>query len=305
MRESTGRPRTQSPTNIFKNDTASALYTANGAVMIDKDGLQIIDTAGPLFKITNLTNYGYIYLNGAVYTINATDGIKLLTGTGGLDLINTNYIDLPRADSAPASYEGRVYYDMVLHAPRIYLNDTWHDWGNALSLTLFESYTVNDDTSAQCYGDVRYAQIFTPTTMHTLTAAQLYLARTAGQLPGVITVQVRTVNPATHLPTATVVCSGTTNGNTLPEHTTSFEWREVTMGAGASVASGTEFAVVVVPSGDATHTFVWRNDGSAPAYAGGFFLDSTDAGATWNKYDGSGGGGYPDTDALFKEYGRT
>ncbi|GAI02948.1 unnamed protein product, partial [marine sediment metagenome] len=88
----------------------------------------------------------------------------------------------------------------------------------------------------------RIAQTFTPSIAHKITSVKLKLARTGS--PGILTVSIRATNGEGH-PTGGDLCSGTTNGNTLPVYP-STEWREITLGAGYNLASDTKYAIQLI-----------------------------------------------------------
>ncbi|GAH21280.1 unnamed protein product, partial [marine sediment metagenome] len=75
---------------------------------------------------------------------------------------------------------------------------------------------------------------------HKITKVKLKLYRVGS--PGTATVSIRATS-GLH-PTGSDLCSGTTNGDTLPEGSP-YEWREITLGDGANLASGTKYAIVI------------------------------------------------------------
>lgn len=157
--------------------------------------------------------------------------------------------------------------------------------------TLFEYYTTGDDGSASFWLSEWRAQTFTPAIAHKITSVKLLIYRV--DLPGTITVSIKATDENGH-PTGDDLCSGTTNGNTLPWAT--WEWREITLGAGYNLSADTKYAIVVrALDGDATNYCRWRRDGTDPTYAGGNYEASDDSGANWS--------GYTDYDCLFEDWG--
>ena len=61
-------------------------------------------------------------------------------------------------------------------------------------------------------------------------------------MPGTVTVSIR--NTSAGNPSGGDLCVGTTDGDTLPTGAP-YEWREITLGAGADLAAVTKYAIVV------------------------------------------------------------
>jgi len=81
---------------------------------------------------------------------------------------------------------------------------------------LYEYYNTGDDSSQSVYGSNWYAQTFTSSIAHTITSVKLKLYRTGS--PGTVTVSIRATDGSGH-PILPDLCSGTTDGNTLPTAT--------------------------------------------------------------------------------------
>ena len=158
--------------------------------------------------------------------------------------------------------------------------------------TLYEYYNTGDDGAGNFYGATWWAQTFTPSTAHKITSVKLLLYR-AGS-PGTITVSIRATDGSGH-PTGGDLCSGTTNGNTLPTGSP-YEWREITLGAGCDLSAGTKYAIVArATSGSSSNKVYWRSDSTSPTYAGGNFEYSTNSGSSWTTYT--------NYDCLFEDWG--
>lgn len=88
---------------------------------------------------------------------------------------------------------------------------------------------------------------------------------------------------ATGDPTGADLASGTTDGNTLPQVGT-WEEREITLGAGVALTSGTKYAIVVraasATPGDDIHWISVSGNG----YANGNNLTSDDSGSSWTSF---------------------
>ncbi|MBA7506211.1 hypothetical protein ES706_04892 [subsurface metagenome] len=157
--------------------------------------------------------------------------------------------------------------------------------------TLYEYYNTGDDTGTYFFGDRRGAQTFTPQTAHKITSVKLKLYRSGS--PGTVFVSIKAVDVDGH-PTGDDLCSGTTDGSTLPTGPP-YEWREITLGDGYNLLVDTKYAVVIYAGpGDLTKCVRWRMSNEA-GYANGARETSHDAGETWNT----------DTtvDLMFEEWG--
>jgi hypothetical protein len=158
--------------------------------------------------------------------------------------------------------------------------------------TLYEYYNTGDDSVNNVFGIYWTAQTFTPAVAHKITSVKLLLYRLGS--PGTVTVSIRATDGSGH-PTGGDLCSGTTDGNTLPTGSP-YEWRETTLGDGYDLAASTKYAVVArAPGGDASNKVLWRRDGSDPTYAGGNGEHSFDSGSSWLTYT--------TRDYMFEEWG--
>ncbi len=139
----------------------------------------------------------------------------------------------------------------------------------------------------------RGAQTFTPTRRHSITKVILTMCRSDAS--GTVTAGIYATD-ALGKPTGAALCSGTTNGATLPLIPTPFgEARTITMTTEAVLESGTQYAIVV--SVDA-NSVIWRYNtwDAGSNYPKGQLLTSADAGVTWTAQ--------PTQDYIFAEYGR-
>ena len=159
--------------------------------------------------------------------------------------------------------------------------------------TLYESYTTASNINSGSINATSWiAQTFTPSTAHKITSVKLLLYRYS--TPGTITVGIRATDGSGH-PTGGDLCSGTTNGDTLPTGSP-YEWREITLGAGATLSADTKYAIVArALSASGVKKAIWRvrNPGG---YDGGAYGASGDSGGTWSFYSDA-------YDALFEDWG--
>jgi len=157
--------------------------------------------------------------------------------------------------------------------------------------TRYEYYTTGDTDAWLVFGVRLEAQTFTPSIAHKITSVKLKLYRIG--LPGTLTVSIRATNGSGH-PTGADLCSGTTNGNTLP-HGVPAEWREITLGAGYNLSAGIKYAIVATaPSGNLSNCAYWRGDYTNPTYW---------KGCRENKYGAEDWISYTDIDLMFEEWG--
>lgn len=135
-------------------------------------------------------------------------------------------------------------------------------------------------------------QTFTPSITHRILGINLPLSNAAGN-PGMVTVGIRAVD-GEGKPTGNDLCSGTTNGDTLPA-CPEWEWRYISIGGSYTLNAGTKYAIVVRLGGDAANKLGWGFDSPSPAYSGGAVVWSSNSGTTWTVYESM--------DYLFEEWG--
>lgn len=158
--------------------------------------------------------------------------------------------------------------------------------------TLYEYYITNDDSYVDVYGALWRGQTFTPAEAHTIKSVKLLLWRLS--TPGTLTVSIRATDVNGH-PTGADLCSGTTNGNTLPTGSP-YEWREITFGAGADLSASVKYAIVVSAiGGTGTKKVEWQYDASNSTYSGGCYEYSSNSGSTWSSIT--------TRDCMFEEWG--
>jgi hypothetical protein len=156
---------------------------------------------------------------------------------------------------------------------------------------LYEYYNTGDSGQDAIYGSRWRAQTFTPSTAHTITSVKLELFRTGS--PGTVTVSIKATS--SDKPSGADLCSGTTNGNTLPTGSP-YEWREITLGSGYDLSASTMYAVVVrISGGSSGNCIKWRADKTSPTYTGGTAVDSRNSGSSWSIRTGK--------DFMFEDWG--
>ena len=156
---------------------------------------------------------------------------------------------------------------------------------------LYEHYNTGDQGSVYIYDDMWQAQTFTPSVAHKITSVKLKLFRVGS--PGTVTVSIQGTDGSGH-PDGVDLCSGTTNGNTLPTGPP-HEWREITLGDGCDLSASTKYAIVIrIDSEVFGNRIQWRIDSSG-AYTGGCTETSIDGGSSWSSATSQ--------DGMFEEYG--
>jgi len=155
---------------------------------------------------------------------------------------------------------------------------------------LFESYT-EESAYYNVYGEYWRSQTFTPQSSHKITSVKLKLCRVGS--PGTGTVSIKATD-ANGKPTGADLCSGSIDGNALPETP---EKLGFLLGAGANLSTGTKYAIVWrFPSGDSSNYARTRHMYPG-TYAGGTAVTSSDSGATWSVVT--------DWDFVFEDWGES
>lgn len=145
-----------------------------------------------------------------------------------------------------------------------------------LTVAILYEHCNTGDTAGETFNGIYWrAQTFTPAADHTIEKVKLLLYRNG--TPGTVTVSIRATDVNGH-PTGGDLCSGTTDGDTLPTAPT-YEWRTITLGAGTPLSAGLKYAIVV-RCGGGINEVGWRY--VVPSgYAGGNDEYSGDSGGTW------------------------
>jgi hypothetical protein len=144
--------------------------------------------------------------------------------------------------------------------------------------TKYESYTTGNNFDQLNASATWLAQTFTPTVKHTITSVKLLIYRF--NYPGTISVGIEGTSSGN--PSGVDLCSGITDGNTLPT-SSPYEWRVITLGAGAVLLPNTKYAIVIHGvSADGSNCLRWRmNTTNSPPYNGGSYDYSSDSGVHW------------------------
>ena len=130
----------------------------------------------------------------------------------------------------------------------------------------YESYTSGADSAWVIAENYLVGQTFTPSVSHTIDKVRIKLFRVGS--PGTLTVSIYATSGG--VPTDGALATGTTNGNTLTTNTFG-AFRDITLGAGASLSSGTMYAIVAEAADGTLYSdeVYWKLDSSSPTYTGG------------------------------------
>ena len=127
--------------------------------------------------------------------------------------------------------------------------------------TRYEYYNTGDDSFTTFFGATWKAQTFTSPIAHKITSVKLELYRVGS--PGTVTIGIRATNGDGH-PTGGDLCSGTTDGDTLPT-SASPEWREINLGSGYTLDADVKYAIVArAVSGNDVNVVGWRENTTFP-----------------------------------------
>lgn len=184
---------------------------------------------------------------------------------------------------------------------------------------IFESHTVLVGSLGYyaAYGTQWQAQTFTPQAKHTITSVKLKMYRTG--LPGTITISIQPLlavitNPATSIaaeqaqlngelsadhPDGLELCSGTYDGDILPDAIGDAVWVEVDLGAGATLYQDVEYAIIVKAPSGGSGKYVWigfDNTVGGTPYTRGDIMWTNTEGLYWSDR-------ITDDDFLFEEWG--
>jgi hypothetical protein len=154
--------------------------------------------------------------------------------------------------------------------------------------TLQDSYNTGDNENASCTNTDWKAMTFVAGTTYLTTSTKLKLWRDIGTTPGTVTVSIRATDGKA--PTGDDLCSGTSDGNTLPELDTSAEWRKFLFSSGTTLTGNSVYAICCRSS--SADPARWRMD-TLSGYSAGTIYLSGDSGANWSEYA---------YDAMFETY---
>jgi hypothetical protein len=165
---------------------------------------------------------------------------------------------------------------------------------------LYEYYNTEAHAESAFGGNESWAaQTFTPSVSHTITSAILLLSRLDEGTTGDIDVSIKATNESGH-PTGIDLCSGVTDGDTLPTneegHPESGEWRGITLVGGYNLSADTKYAIVAkaLDAEEGGRPSWWQN--TANPYAGG-----NEEGGAEEQWQAVNEG---NNDKMFEEWGK-
>ena len=162
--------------------------------------------------------------------------------------------------------------------------------------TRYEYYLGQVDNAWDVSSGIWCAQTFTPSENHTVTAVTIKCYRNGS--PGTVTVSIKAVD-GSGKPTGADLASGTFDPSDLPTSQATATQKQVSLGAGTALTSGTQYAIVVrtATGGPYVNTLRWIYS-YAGTYTDGRVHASDDSGATWDYYSANNA----PRDFLFEEW---
>ena len=156
----------------------------------------------------------------------------------------------------------------------------------------YEYYDVLDPALSNLYGVFWQGQIFTPLTEHSIEKVRLRMFRHGS--PGMVSVSIKETD-VDGFPTGADLCSGVTDGNTLPTDYT-WKWRDVTLDAPFGLSADTKYAIVArALDGNQDNYVRWRY-ARPQTYPRGAHVFSGNEGSQWREDT--------ERDLMFEEWGQ-
>lgn len=208
-------------------------------------------------------------------------------------------LDNPKIESAGKPMRDKIRKEVsrVIRERRTIPNQTDYDFVGVGPLTgthkaywltseeqKFEYYDTGGDIQLSIYGDRWLGQTFTPQVRHKITSVKVKLRRTG--LPGTVTACIKacTSNEVCAEPTGPDLCSGTTDGNSLPDG--SFAWREISFAEGVILEKDVRYAFIIKAlDADGSDKINILNDFTDATYPRGGCFFTENGGGTWIVYD--------------------
>lgn len=161
---------------------------------------------------------------------------------------------------------------------------------------MYEHCNIGDDGDGphDIYGNYQQAHSFYTSHAHRITSVKLKLYKTG--TPGTITVAIQGWD-ATGKPDGVDLCTGTTDGDTLPTGSP-YEWREITFGTPALLKPYRRYFIILRGGVDAANCVTWRSI-TSEVYQRGDYYYSSNGGGTWST------GSYSNHDHMFEEWGQS
>jgi hypothetical protein len=194
-----------------------------------------------------------------------------------------------QTNSSMNNYNTTYWWSVNVTDGTLWTNVTYNF--TTVTQTLYERYNTGDTGAWGFEGNDWSAQTFTvgntgTNESHQIISVKLKMYKVG--TPGTVTVGIRTTNE-TGMPTGEDLINGTINGDTFTTDEAG-EWYEITL-TSYTLSAGTKYSIVVRCTGV---QLCWCYDATSPAYTGGIFCYSSNAGATWTSLD---------RDFMFEEYG--
>ena len=142
---------------------------------------------------------------------------------------------------------------------------------------LQDNYETGESNTLSRYGVYWAAQTFTPSSSYTISRVSLYSLRVGN--PSTVTASIRATSGGA--PTGADLCTATADGNGW---STSLAWHSLDFSSGASLSSGTTYAIVVRAAGGDENNSIGLRANYAGDYGGGANYISSNSGVNWTLY---------------------
>lgn len=149
----------------------------------------------------------------------------------------------------------------------------------------YEHYITGEDGLVRIWTWFSDGNSFTPQVTFTIESVKIKVHREPGGSPGIVTIEIRDLDESlpsvAGIPVGEVLCSGTTNGNTITTNEAG-EWREITIVDGTSLLVDVSYAYTVKIASEAyADSIHLHTDGEPSGYNRGHHVHVTDPEPLW------------------------
>jgi hypothetical protein len=157
-----------------------------------------------------------------------------------------------------------------------------------------EQYVVTaTSTVNQIRNAYWFTQTITPLVAHNITKVKLWIDKNSSYGLTSVTAAIYAVNPSTHKPTGSALCSGSVSEENINSAYNNVS-TEIIFGTPYALSVSVKYAIVVYSNAGSYYTYLY---GAADGYSRGQVFESTNSGSTWTSVS--------NTDLLFIEYDDT
>jgi hypothetical protein len=155
-----------------------------------------------------------------------------------------------------------------------------------------EQFIADVNSYKEIRGDWWLTETFTPVNAHNITKVKLWIDKNSSYGLTSVTAAIYAVNPSTHKPTGSALCSGLVNVENINSAYNNVP-TEIIFGTPYALSADVEYAIVVYSNVGSFYTYLY---GAADGYSRGQVFKSTNSGSTWTSVS---------IDLLFIEYDDT